>query len=83
LSATTGLRVGGFKEQPLVIWKIIVSIYIIVVQGEAVKPRGTVIRVIDNEVHCLFANLVLWITLQSACAANTPTIRGLFDSERM
>jgi len=28
LSTTTMLRVGGFKEQPCVIWGVIVSIYI-------------------------------------------------------
>ena len=31
LSATTVLKVGGFKEQPCVIWGVIVSIYIIIV----------------------------------------------------
>ena len=83
LSATTGLRGGGFKEQPLVIWGILVSIYIIVVQGEAVRPRGTVIRVIDNEVHYLLATLVLSITIRFGYAARTPSICGPFDSERM
>jgi len=32
LSATTVLRIGGIKEQPCVIWGVIASIYIIIVQ---------------------------------------------------
>ena len=50
LSATTVLKVGGFKEQPCVIWGVIVSIYIIIIQGKTVGPRAAIIRVKDNEV---------------------------------
>jgi len=47
---TTGLGVGGFKEHPRVISGVIVSIYIIIVQGETVRSRAAVIRVKDNAV---------------------------------
>jgi len=50
LSATTVLKIGGFKEQPCVIWGVIVSIYMIIAQRKTVGPRATVIRVKDNEV---------------------------------
>jgi len=35
-----------------------INVYIIVVQGETVCPRGTVIRVEDSEVDYLFRHLV-------------------------
>jgi len=59
---------------------IIVSIYIIVVQGETVGPRVTVIRVKDNEVDYLLTNLALQLTMTLRQTAKTPSIRGLFQS---
>jgi len=49
LSTTTGLRVGGIKEHPHVFWEVIVSIYVIFVQGETLRTRAAVIRVKDND----------------------------------
>ena len=39
LSAITLLKAEGFKEQPCVIWGVIASIHVIVVQGETVGAR--------------------------------------------
>jgi len=60
---------------------IIVSIYIIVVQGETVGPRVTVIRVKDNQVDYLRTNLALQITIPLRHTAKTPSIRGLFEED--
>ena len=79
MSANTVLKVGGFKEQPCVIWGVIVSIYIIIVQGKTVGPRATVIRVKNNEVDYLLTHLTSWITVPFRYAAKTPSIRGPFD----
>jgi len=65
LSATTVLRVGGFKEQQCTIWGVIVSIYIIIVQVKTVGSRATVIRVKDNEVDYLLTNLAPRIIFHS------------------
>ena len=35
----------------------IINFYIIVVQGETVRPRATIIGVEDSEVDCLFTHL--------------------------
>jgi len=43
------------------IWGDIVSVYIEIVHGETSRPRTTVMRVQDNEVDYMFANLALWI----------------------
>jgi hypothetical protein len=75
------LKVGGFKEQPCVIWGVIVSIYIIIVQGKTIWPRATVIRVKGNEVDYLLTHVVPRITIPFRYAAKTPSIRGPFDSE--
>jgi len=83
LSATTVLTVGGFKEQPCVIWGVIVSIYIIVVQGKTVGPRATVIRVKDNEVDYLLPYLSPRVTIPFRYAAKTPSIRGPFEKDVM
>jgi len=83
LSATTGLRVEGFKKQPRVVWGVIVCIYIIVVQGETMRLRVTVIRVKDKEVGYLLANLALGITTSFGYAANTPAIRGPNEEDVM
>jgi len=63
LSATAGPSLRGFKEQAYVVWGVIVSIYITIVQGETVRPKATVNRVKDNEVNYLLTNLALRITI--------------------
>jgi len=63
LSTTTRLRVGGFQEHPRVIWGVIVSIHIIIVQGETMRSRATIIRVEDNEVDHLLTDLALPVTI--------------------
>ena len=78
LSATTLLKVGGFKEQPCVIWGVIVSIHVKVVQGETVGPRATVIRVKNNEIDNLLTHLAPWIAVLFRYAAKTPSISGPF-----
>jgi len=83
LSATTGLRVGGSKEQVCVMWVVIVSIYMEVVQGETVRPRATVINLKDIEVDHLRTNLVLRITISFRYVAKTPSIRGPFEKDVM
>ena len=83
LSANTLLRVGGFTEQSCVICGVIFSIYIIIVQGETVGPRATVIRVKDKEIDYLFTNLALQITIPFRYAAKTPSIRGPFEEDVM
>jgi len=75
LSAITLLKVEGFKEQPCVIWGVIVSIHVIVVQGQTVG----LIRVKNNEVDYLLTHLTSWITVPFRYAAKTPSIRGPFN----
>jgi len=77
------LKVGGFKEQPYVIWGVIVSIHFIIVQGETVGPRAIVIRVKNNEVDHLLAYLAPGITVPFRYAAKTPSIRGPFKEDVM
>jgi len=83
LSTTTVLKVGGFKEQPCVIWGVIVSIYVIIVQGKTVGPRATVIRVKDNKVDYLLTHLAPRITIPIRYAAETPSICGPFEEDVM
>jgi len=83
LSTTTLLKVGGFKKQPCVIWGVIVSIHVIIVQGETVGPRATVIRVKDHEIDYLLTHLAPWITIPFRYAAKTPCIRGPFKEDAM
>ena len=78
LSAITLLKVGGLKKQPCVIWGVIISIHAIVVQGETVGLRATVIRVKNNEVDYLLTHLTPWITVPFRYAAKTPSISGPF-----
>jgi len=63
LSATAGLRVGGFQEHPHVIWGVILSIFIIIVQGETMRSRAAIIRVKGNEVDYLLTDLALRFTI--------------------
>ena len=83
LSNTTGLRVGGFKEHPHLIWGIVVSIYVIIVQGETVRSRAAVIRVTDNAVDYLLTNLALRVPIPFRYAAKAPAIRGPFEEDMM
>jgi len=83
LSATTMLKVGGFKEQPCVIWGVIVSIYVIIVQGKTVGPRATVIRVKDNKFDYMLTHLAPWITIAFRYEAIIPSIRGPFEEDVM
>ena len=47
------------------------------------RPRATVLRVKDNEVDYLLANLALGITIPFGYAAKAPAIRGPFEEEMM
>ena len=42
------------KEQPYVIGGVVIEVYIVIVQGEAMRPGATIIGVEDNEVDYLF-----------------------------
>jgi len=55
----------------------------VVVHGKTVRPRATVLRVKDNEVDYLLANLALGITIPFGYAAKAPAIRGPFEEEMM
>jgi len=77
------LTVGGFKAQPCVIWGVIVSIYIIVVQGKTVGPRATVKRVKDNEVDYLLTHLAPRVNIPFRYAAKTASIRVPFEKDAM
>jgi len=66
-----------------VIWGVIVSIYVIIVQGKTVGPGAIVIRVKDNEVDYLLTHLAPRITIPFRYAAKTPSIRGPFEKDVM
>ena len=83
LSTTNMLKLGGFEEQPCAIWRVVVSIYVKIVQGKTVGPRVTIIREKDNEVDYLLRHLAPWITLPFRYAAKTPSIRGPFEEDVM
>jgi len=44
-----------------VIGGLVISVYIIVVQGKTVRPRDTIIRVEDNEVDYVFRHLAFGV----------------------
>jgi len=83
LSTTTRLRVGGFQEHPRVILGVIVSIHIIIVQGETMRSRAAIIRVEDNEVDYLLRDLALRVTIPFGYTAKAPAIRGPFEQDMM
>jgi len=62
---------------------VIVSIYIIIVQGETMRSRAAIIRVKDNEVDYLLTNLALRVTIPFRYAAKAPAIRGPFEEDMM
>jgi len=66
-----------------VIWGVIVSIYVIIVQGKTVGPRAIVIRIKDNEVDYLLTHLALPSTIPFRYAAKTPSIGGPFEEDVM
>ena len=43
------------------IWGVVINVYIIVVQGETVRPRASIIGVEDSEVDYLFRHLVFGV----------------------
>ena len=61
VSTTTWLRGGGLKEQPCVVGGVVIYVCIIVVQGETMRPRATIIRVEDGEVDCRFTHLAFGV----------------------
>ena len=65
------------------IWGVIVSIYIIIVQGVTVRSRAAVIRVQDNEVDYLLRNLALRVTIPFGYEVKAPAIRGPFEEDVM
>jgi len=63
VSTTTWLRGGGLKEQPCVVGGVVIYVCIIVVQGETMRPRATIIGVEDSNVDCLFTHLAALLAL--------------------
>ena len=43
------------------IGRVVINVYIIVVQGETVRPRATIIGVEDSEVDYLFRHLAFGV----------------------
>jgi len=46
-----------------VIGGVVIDVYIVIVQGETVRPRGTIIGVEDNEVDYLFRHLKFGVSV--------------------
>ena len=65
------------------VWGVLVAIYIIIVQGETMRPKATVIRVKDNEVDYLLTHVAPRVTIPFRYAAKTPSIRGPFEKDVM
>jgi len=57
------LRGGRLKEQPFVVGGVVIDVYIVIVQGETVRPRATIIGVEDNEVDYLFRHLTFGVSV--------------------
>jgi len=79
VSATILLRRGGFKKQPDVVGGVIIYVCVIVVQGETMWPRTTIIGIEDSEVDCLFTHLAFGVGVPCCYLAQTPSIRGSFE----
>ena len=62
---------------------VIVSICVIIVQGETMKSRAAIIRVKDNEVDYLLTDLALRVTIPFGNVAKAPAIRGPFEEDMM
>ena len=56
-------RGGRLKEQPCVIGGVVIDVYIVIVQGETVRPGATIIGVEDNEVDYLFRHLTFGVSV--------------------
>jgi len=63
------------------IWGVIVSIHIIIVQGETMRSRAAIIRVKDNEVDYLLTDLALRVTIPFGYAVKAPAIRGPLEQD--
>jgi len=66
-----------------VIWRVIVSMYIVIVQGETMKSGPASIRVKDNEVDYLLTTLALRVSIPFGYATKAPAIRGRFEEDMM
>ena len=62
-SFTFYLRCGRLKKHPCVIGGVVIDVYIVIVQGETVRPRATIIGVEDNEVDYLFRHLSFGVSV--------------------
>ena len=49
---------------PGVVRGVVIHVCIIVVQGETMRPRATIIGVGDSEVDCLFTRLAILLALE-------------------
>ena len=58
------------------IWGVIVSIYIIIAQGETMRSRVAIIRVKGNEVDYLLTNLALRVSIPFGNSTKAPAICG-------
>jgi len=66
-----------------VIWGVIVSIHIIIVQRETMRSGAAIIRVEDNEVDYLLTDLALRVTIPFGYTAKAPATRGPFEQDMM
>ena len=55
---------------------VVVCVYIVVVQGETMRPKATIIRVEDNEVNYLLTHRALRVTVPRRYLAETPSMCG-------
>ena len=64
---------------------VIVSIHIIIAQGETIRSRAAIIRVKDNEVDYLLTDLARrrWVTIDFGYAGKAPAIHGPFEQDMM
>ena len=62
---------------------VIVSINIIIVQGETVRSRAAIIKIKDNQVDYLLTDLALRVTILFGYAAKARAIRGPFEEGMM
>ena len=65
------------------IWGVIVSIYIIIVQRETMRSGAAIIKVKDNEVDYLLTNPALRVSIPFGYATKAPAIRGPFEKDMM
>ena len=75
----TVIGVGEFNEQPCVIGGVVVCVYVVVVQGETMRPRDTIIRVEDSEVNYLLTHHAVRVAVTGRYLAKTPAMFGPFE----